>query len=81
MPLQVQHHLWLVVSLDISQDYRRVKNSKMSSTLPKPRKTVLEYVTKQCQRMAKQYAITKNTQFTLSFPWSRLFEVDVSLKK
>ena len=65
----------------ISDELEKHDREAMKYELLQAEKPVLEYVTKQCQRMAKQYAITKNTQFTLSFPWSRLFEVDVSLKK
>lgn len=65
----------------ISDELEKHDREAMKYELLQAEKPVLEYVTKQCQRMAKQYAITKNTQFTLSFPWNRLFEVDVSLKK
>ena len=65
----------------ISDELERHDREDMKYELLQAEKPVLEFVTKQCQRMAKQYEITKSTQFKLAFPWSRLFEVDVQLKK
>ena len=44
-------------------------------------KPVLEEVTKDCNTLANQYTFTKNTKFKLSFPWNRLFEIDVKISK
>lgn len=65
----------------ISDELEKHDREDMKYELLQAQKPVLDFVTKQCQRMAKQYALTKDTQFKLSFPWDRLFEVEVELKK
>lgn len=59
------------------------KNSRedMKYALEAAEKPILQYITKECVRLAEQYDITKGSQFKLSFPWSRLFEIDVKMKK
>ena len=42
---------------------------------------VLKKITADCYDLAKKYSFTSNTSFELSFPWKRLFEVDVKIKK
>lgn len=42
---------------------------------------VLKKITADCYSLAKKYPFTRNTDFELSFPWKRLFEVDVKIKK
>lgn len=65
----------------VSDELEKHDREDMKYELLQAEKPVLEFVTKQCQRMAKQYEITQSTQFKLAFPWGRLFEVDVQLKK
>ena len=65
----------------ISDELEKHDREDMKYELLQAQKPVLDFVTKQCQRMAKQYALTKDTQFKLRFPWDRLFEVEVELKK
>ena len=65
----------------VSDELEKHDREEMKYELLQAEQPVLEYVTAQCQRMAKKYAVTKGSQFKLSFPWSRLFEVDVELKK
>lgn len=42
---------------------------------------VLKKITADCYELAKKYSFTRSTDFELSFPWKRLFEVDVKIKK
>lgn len=42
-------------------------------------KPVLKEVTADCKLLAGKYSFTRTTDFTLSFPWSRLFEIDVRI--
>lgn len=42
-------------------------------------KPILKEVTSDCQILAKKYNFTRATDFKLSFPWQRLFEVDVQI--
>lgn len=42
---------------------------------------VLKKITIDCSELAKKYSFTRSTNFELSFPWKRLFEVDVKIKK
>ena len=42
---------------------------------------VLKKITADCYELAAKYPFTRNTKFELSFPWKRLFEVDVKIKK
>ena len=53
----------------------------MKYELLQAQQPVLNFVTRECQRMAKRYAWTKGSQFELSFPWDRLFDVNVEMKK
>lgn len=34
-----------------------------------------------CQSLVKAYSFTKNTNFKLTFPWDRLFEVEITIPK
>ena len=42
-------------------------------------KPILKEVTSDCNALAKKYNFTRNTDFSLSFPWHRLFEVNVNI--
>lgn len=44
-------------------------------------KPILNEVSKNCHTLAKQYNFTRNSKFDLSFPWNRLFEIDVQMNK
>ena len=65
----------------VSDELEKHDREEMKYELLQAEQPVLDFVTSYCQRMAKKYAVTKGSQFKLSFPWSRLFEVDVELKK
>lgn len=42
-------------------------------------KPILKEVTSDCTQLANKYSFTRNTDFSISFPWHRLFEVDVKV--
>ena len=65
----------------VSNELDKHNREEMKYELLQAQQPVLDFVTKDCQRMAKRYAWTKGSQFELSFPWDRLFEVNVEMKK
>lgn len=65
----------------ISSELEKHNREDMKYALETAEKPILQYITKECESLAKQYDITKSSQFKLSFPWSRLFEIDVKMKK
>lgn len=42
---------------------------------------VLKKITEDCRALAKKYSFTRNTKFELTFPWKRLFEVNVKIEE
>lgn len=65
----------------VSDELEKHDREDMKYELLQAEEPVLAFVTGDCQRMAKKYTVTKGCHFKLSFPWSRLFEVEVQLKK
>ncbi|MGM9529456.1 MAG: DUF4127 family protein [Phascolarctobacterium sp.] len=65
----------------VADELEKHNREDMKYELLEAQAPVLEYVTKKCQRMAQKYPWTKGSHFKLSFPWDRLFEVEVQLKK
>lgn len=43
-------------------------------------KPVLKEVTAECETLTGKYDFTRSTKFKLSFPWERLFEIDVKVE-
>lgn len=65
----------------VADELDKHNREEMKYELEGAAKPVLAFVTNKCQHLAQQYQFTKNTQFTLTLPWNRLFEVDVDIKK
>lgn len=65
----------------ISNELEKHNREDLKYDLATEEKTILQQITADCQSMANSYSITRGTKFTLSFPWKRLFEVDVEIKK
>ena len=65
----------------ISNELSRHSREDLKYALGEAEKPVLQYVNKECSAWAKKYNATKNSQFKLTFPWRRLFEVNVEMKK
>lgn len=65
----------------VADELDKHNREEMKYELEGATKPVLAFVTDKCQSLAQSYQFTKNTQFKLSLPWNRLFEVDVDIKK
>ena len=65
----------------ISDELEKHNREDMKYDLGNAEKNVLQEVTLNCQTLANKYSVTHDTKFKLSFPWKRLFEVDVEIKK
>lgn len=65
----------------ISNELEKHNREDLKYDLGTAQKPILQQVTAECQTLANKYTFTKGTKFTLSFPWKRLFEVDVEIKK
>ncbi|MCD8198901.1 MAG: DUF4127 family protein [Phascolarctobacterium sp.] len=61
--------------------FRQKGRENLRYNLGKANEEVLKQVTSDCQNLARKYSITHDTAFKLSFPWNRLFEIDVEIKK
>ncbi len=60
--------------------FRQKGRENLRYNLGKANEEVLKQVTSDCQNLARKYPITRDTVFKLSFPWNRLFEIDVEIK-
>jgi len=65
----------------ISNDLEKHNREDLKYDLGSAERSILQQAYNDCQELANQYAITRGSKFTLAFPWKRLFEVDVELKK
>lgn len=66
---------------NISDELEKHNREDLKYDLGIAEKNILQEVTLDCQMLANKYSITQGTKFKLSFPWKRLFEVDVEVKK
>ena len=65
----------------VSNELEKHNREDLKYDLATEEKVILQQVTADCQRMVNDCPLTKGTKFSLSFPWKRLFEVDVKIKK
>lgn len=65
----------------VSNELEKHNREDLKYDLATEEKVILQQVTADCQRMVNDCPLTKGTKFSLSFPWKRLFEVDVEIKK
>lgn len=63
----------------ISSALEKHKREDLKYALGNAEKTILKSVTVDCKNLAKRYTITKDSKFSLSFPWHRLFEVNIEI--
>ena len=66
---------------NVSDELEKHNREDLKYDLATEEKVILQQVTADCQRMVNDCPLTKGTKFSLSFPWKRLFEVDVEIKK
>lgn len=64
----------------ISDAFEKHNREDLKYQLGPAEKPVLTQVTAECRSLAKSYPFTAKSKFELSFPWQRLFEIDVHLK-
>lgn len=65
----------------ISNELSRHSREDLKYDLGTAEKSILNYINKECNALAQKYNVTKGSQFKLTFPWRRLFEVNVEMKK
>ena len=65
----------------VSDELEKHNREDLKYDLDIAEKPVLQAITYRCQALVDKYSFTKGTKFKLSFPWKRLFEVDVEVKK
>ena len=65
----------------VSNELEKHNREDLKYDLATEEKVILQQVTADCQSMVNDCPLTKGTKFSLSFPWKRLFEVDVEIKK
>lgn len=65
----------------VSNELEKHNREDLKYDLATEEKVILQQVTADCQRMVNDCPLTKGTKFSLSFPWKRLFEVEVKIKK
>ncbi|MDO4178626.1 MAG: DUF4127 family protein [Phascolarctobacterium sp.] len=65
----------------ISKELEQKNREDLKYDLGSATNQILKKVSDDAHAMAKKYAFTKTYDFTLSFPWNRLFEVNVTLAK
>lgn len=65
----------------ISNELEKHQREDLKYALGSAEKPVLQKVQEDCEALAGKYAVTKGCKFTLSFPWQRLFEIDVEMQK
>lgn len=65
----------------VSDELEKHNREDMKYDLGIAEKPVLQEVTRNCQTLADKYSMTQGTKFKLNFPWKRLFEVNVEVKK
>lgn len=63
----------------ISNALAKYNREDLKYQLGKAEKPILERVTLECNTLAKKYPFTAKSKFNLSFPWQRLFEIDVKM--
>lgn len=66
---------------NVSDELEKHNREDLKYDLATEEKVILQQVTADCHRMVNDCPLTKGTKFSLSFPWKRLFEVDVEIKK
>ena len=65
----------------ISNELSRHSREDLKYDLGTAEKPILNYINKECNALAQKYSVTQGSQFKLTFPWRRLFEVNVEMKK
>lgn len=64
----------------ISDDLAKHNREDLKYDLQEAEQAILHKVTEECNYMADKYSITRGTKFNISFPWQRLFEVNIKIK-
>lgn len=65
--------------LAISKELSKSGREELKYDLGASQKLILQNAADITKSMAKKYNFTKQTNFTINFPWNRLFEVDIAI--
>ncbi len=65
----------------VSDEISKHNREDLKYDLGAAEKPVLQNINKECAALAKKYSATQGSKFSLTFPWRRLFEVNVEMKK
>lgn len=65
----------------ITEHFNKITREDLKYKLGSLNQNTVAAAAQTCQALGNQYAFTKNTKFTLAYPWDRLFEVDIQIKK
>lgn len=65
----------------ITQHFEKITREDLKYELGSLNKQTAADASKTCTELANTYVFTKNTKYNLSFPWDRLFEVNIEIKK
>ena len=64
----------------VSDELSKHNREDMKYDLNIAAEPVLKQVSLDCHTLAEKYDFTKNSKISLSFPWDRLFEINVKMK-
>lgn len=65
----------------ITQHFDKITREELKYNLGAVNKQTAIDAKQTCLALANKYPFTKNSQFTLTYPWDRLFEVNIEIKK
>lgn len=64
-----------------TEKFEKITREDLKYNLGALNKITVQEAKDTCTRLCNSYAFTKDTNYTLSFPWDRLFEVEIKIKK
>lgn len=64
----------------VSDALAKHNREEMKYELDIAEEPVLKKITADCYELAQKYSFTRNTKFEITFPWKRLFEVNVKIE-
>lgn len=65
----------------LTQRFDKITREDLKYSLGKLNKQTAKDALETCYQLSEKYDFTKNSKYTLAFPWDRLFEVDIYVKK
>lgn len=65
----------------LTQRFEKITREDLKYSLGALNKQTTRDALETCYQLSEKYDFTKNSKYTLSFPWDRLFEVNIFIKK